>query len=144
MSINWAEFTPLLSFLGGALIGFAALILMLLKGRIMGMSGILSGLLIPSSRAEFLWRFVFVASVIAGPALLVTLDLIMIETTPVASGILLYVAAFCVGIGTAIGKGCTSGHGICGLSRLSVRSLYAVFTFVIFGVITVSILRHFF
>ena len=144
MSINWAEFTPLLSFLGGALIGFAALILMLLKGRIMGMSGILSGLLIPSSSAEFLWRFVFVASVIAGPALLVTFDLIMIETTPVASGILLYVAAFCVGIGTAIGKGCTSGHGICGLSRLSVRSLYAVFTFVIFGVITVSILRHFF
>ena len=144
MSINWTEFTPLLSFLGGALIGFAALILMLLKGRIMGMSGILSGLLIPSSSAEFLWRFVFVASVIAGPVLLVTLDLIMIETTPVASGILLYVAAFCVGIGTAIGKGCTSGHGICGLSRLSVRSLYAVFTFVIFGVITVSILRHFF
>lgn len=144
MSINWTEFTPLLSFLGGALIGFAALILMLLKGRIMGMSGILSGLLIPSSSAEFLWRFVFVASVIAGPALLVTFDLIMIETTPVASGILLYVAAFCVGIGTAIGKGCTSGHGICGLSRLSVRSLYAVFTFVIFGVITVSILRHFF
>ena len=144
MVINWTEFTPLLSFLGGALIGFAALILMLLKGRIMGMSGILSGLLIPSSSAEFLWRLVFVASVIAGPVLLVTLDLIMIETTPVASGILLYVAAFCVGIGTAIGKGCTSGHGICGLSRLSVRSLYAVFTFVIFGVITVSILRHFF
>jgi uncharacterized protein len=144
MVINWTEFTPLLSFLGGALIGFAALILMLSKGRIMGMSGILSGLLIPISSADFLWRFVFVAGVIAGPALLVTFDLIMITSTPVASGILLYVAAFCVGIGTAIGKGCTSGHGICGLSRLSVRSLYAVFTFVIFGVITVSILRHFF
>ena len=144
MVINWTEFTPLLSFLGGALIGFAALILMLSKGRIMGMSGILSGLLVPISIAEFLWRFVFVAGVIAGPALLVTFDLIMITSTPVASGILLYVAAFCVGIGTAIGKGCTSGHGICGLSRLSIRSLYAVFTFVIFGVITVSNLRYFF
>ena len=144
MSINWTEFTPVLSSIGGILIGFAALILMLAKGRIMGMSGILSGLLIPNSSTEFLWRSVFVAGVIAGPAILINFDLIEIASTPVASGLLLYVAAFCVGIGTAIGKGCTSGHGICGLSRLSIRSLYAVFTFVIFGVITVSNLRYFF
>ena len=143
MSINWAEFTPVLSSLGGILIGFAALILMLAKGRIMGMSGILSGLLIPSSRAEFSWRFVFVAGVIAGPALLINFDLIKISSTPVASGVLFYVAAFCVGIGAAIGRGCTSGHGICGLSRLSIRSLSAVLTFVTTGIITVSIFRHF-
>ncbi|MBL6864967.1 MAG: YeeE/YedE family protein [Rhodospirillales bacterium] len=142
MSINWTDFTPMLSSLGGILIGFAALILMLAKGRIMGMSGILSGLLIPNSSTEFLWRSVFVAGVIAGPAILINFDLINIASTPVASGLLLYVAAFCVGIGTAIGRGCTSGHGICGLSRLSARSLCAVLTFVISGIITVSILRH--
>lgn len=142
MTINWAEFTPLLSFFGGALIGGAALFLMLAKGRIMGVSGILAGLLPPFGRFELSWRLAFVFGVIAGPLLLISFDLYSIQAVAVAQGGVLYLAALLVGLGTAIGSGCTSGHGICGLSRLSLRSFVAVMVFVLSGVLTVFIMRH--
>lgn len=142
MTINWAEFTPLMSFIGGVLIGLAALLLMITKGRIMGISGILAGLLPPASNFELLWRLAFVIGVIAGPLLLVGLDIFSIKAVPVAEGGMLYLAALLVGVGTAIGSGCTSGHGICGLARLSVRSFVAVGVFVSAGVVAVFIVRH--
>jgi uncharacterized membrane protein YedE/YeeE len=131
-----------MSFFGGVLIGGAALFLMLTKGRIMGVSGILAGMLPPSGRFELSWRLAFVFGVIAGPLLLVHFDLYSIQAVAVAEGGVLYLAALLVGVGTAIGSGCTSGHGICGLSRLSVRSLAAVMVFVLSGVLAVYIVRH--
>ena len=142
MTINWMEFTPLMSFVGGLLIGAAALILMVTKGRVMGISGILAGMIPATSSFEFLWRLAFVAGVIAGPLLLVHFDLYAINVVSVADGVMLYLAALLVGVGTAIGSGCTSGHGICGLARLSPRSLAAVMVFVLAGVVTVTALRH--
>lgn len=142
MTINWMEFTPLMSFVGGLLIGAAALLLMVTKGRVMGISGILAGMIPATSSFEFLWRLAFVAGVIAGPLLLVHFDLYAINVVSVADGAMLYLAALLVGVGTAIGSGCTSGHGICGLARLSPRSLAAVMVFVLAGVVTVTVLRH--
>ena len=142
MTINWTEFTPLMSFLGGVLIGAAAFILMLTKGRIMGVSGILAGLLPPNSSFELFWRLAFIAGIIAGPLLLARFGFYNIEAVAVAEGGILYLAALLVGLGTAIGSGCTSGHGICGLSRLSVRSMMAVATFVLAGVLAVFVMRH--
>ena len=142
MTINWMEFTPLMSFVGGLLVGAAALILMVTKGRVMGISGILAGMIPATSSFEFLWRLAFVAGVIAGPLLLVHFDLHAINVVSVADGVMLYLAALLVGVGTAIGSGCTSGHGICGLARLSPRSFAAVMVFVLAGVVTVTVLRH--
>ena len=142
MTINWMEFTPLMSFVGGLLIGAAALILMVTKGRVMGISGILAGMIPATSSFEFLWRLAFVAGVIAGPLLLVHFDFYVINVVSVADGAMLYLAALLVGVGTAIGSGCTSGHGICGLARLSPRSFAAVMVFVLAGVVTVTVLRH--
>ena len=139
MAISWAEFTPVASFTGGALIGVAALFLMLLNGRVMGMSGILSGLL--AKRPDWAWRLAFVIGVIVGPFLFMGLTGAPVERQAVMSGPLLYVAAFLVGLGTAVGSGCTSGHGICGLSRFSLRSLAAVMAFMVSAVITVALIR---
>ena len=124
MEIAWAEFGPAASFAGGAMIGLAALFLMLLNGRVMGMSGILSGLLV--KRPDWAWRLAFVIGVVVGPLLFMGLPGAPVERQAVMLGPLLYVAAFLVGLGTAVGSGCTSGHGICGLSRFSLRSLAAV------------------
>ena len=110
MEIAWAEFTPVAAFAGGAMIGLAALFLMLLNGRVMGMSGILSGLLV--KRPDWTWRLAFVIGVIVGPLLFMGLTQAPVERQAVTSGPLLYVAAFLVGLGTAVGSGCTSGHGI--------------------------------
>mgnify|MGYP001182830400 FL=1 len=137
MEIAWAEFTPVASFGGGAMIGVAALFLMLLNGRIMGMSGILSGLLV--KRPDWPWRLAFVIGVIAGPFIFMAVTDAPIERQTVMSGPLVYVAAFLVGLGAAVGSGCTSGHGICGLSRLSLRSFAAVMAFLVSAVITVAL-----
>ena len=139
MEIVWAEFTPVESSTGGAMIGVAALFLMLLNGRVMGMSGILSGLLV--KRPDWAWRLAFVIGVIVGPFLFMGLTGAPVERQAVMSGPLLYVAAFLVGLGTAVGSGCTSGHGICGLSRFSLRSLAAVMAFMVSAVITVALIR---
>ena len=139
MEIAWVEFTPLASFGGGAMIGVAALFLMLLNGRIMGMSGILSGLLV--KRPDWPWRLAFVIGVIAGPFIFMAVTGAQIERQTVLVGPLVYVAAFLVGLGTAVGSGCTSGHGICGLSRLSLRSFVAVVAFMVSAVITVVLVQ---
>ena len=139
MEIGWAEFTPVASFAGGAMIGLAALFLMLLNGRVMGMSGILSGLLV--KRPDWAWRLTFVIGVIVGPLLFMGLTGAPVERQAVMSGPLLFVAVFLVGLGTAVGSGCTSGHGICGLSRFSLRSLAAVMAFMVSAVITVALIR---
>jgi len=140
MQINWTEFTPVLSLAGGMLIGAAALLLMMANGRVMGVSGILGGLLGSSDTKG--WRLAFLTGAVAAPLLLVQTGVFEINVQPVASGILLYGAAFLVGLATAVGSGCTSGHGICGLSRLSLRSLAAVCTFMVTAMITVFVLRH--
>ena len=139
MEIAWAAFTPAASFAGGAMIGFAALLLMLLNGRVMGMSGILSGLLV--KRLDWPWRLAFVIGVIVGPFIFMAITGAPIERQTVMSGSLVYFAAFLVGLGTAIGSGCTSGHGICGLSRLSLRSFAAVMSFMVSAVIAVALVR---
>ena len=140
MQINWIEFTPFLSLTGGLLIGAAALLLMVANGRVMGVSGILGGLLGASGAKG--WRVAFLLGAVAAPLLLLQTGLFEIDIEPVASGLWLYGAAFLVGLGTAIGSGCTSGHGICGLSRLSLRSFAAVCTFMATAVISVFVLRH--
>ena len=121
------------------MIGVAALFLMLLNGRVMGMSGILSGLLV--KRPDWPWRLAFVFGVILGPFIFMAVTGASIERQTVMSGPLVYVAAFLVGLGTAVGSGCTSGHGICGLSRLSLRSFAAVMAFMVSAVITVALVR---
>ena len=139
MEIAWAEFTPVASFGGGAMIGVAALFLMLLNGRIMGMSGILSGLLV--KLPDWPWRLAFVIGVIAGPFIFMAVTGAQIERQTVLVGPLVYVAAFLVGLGTAVGSGCTSGHGICGLLRLSLRSFVAIMAFMVSAVITVLLVQ---
>jgi len=141
MIIDLVNFTPLQSFVGGVLIGLAALLLMLTKGRIMGASGILAGLITEDFRRDWLWRIFFIFGCLIGPVLLITISNHEIVYEPVASGIIFYIAAFLVGFGSAMGSGCTSGHGICGLSLLSKRSIISVITFVTAGMITVYIIK---
>ena len=142
MAIDFDGFTPLASLAGGAMIGVAALLLMLTHGRVMGVSGILGGLVLPAGKSDIAWRLLFVIGVLAGPFALMALTGAPVDRAPVASGFILPIAGFLVGLGTAIGAGCTSGHGICGLARLSVRSAVAVGMFMATAVITVYIVRH--
>ena len=142
MTIDFASFTPMASLVGGVMIGVAALLLMLLHGRVMGISGILGGIVRPAARDDVPWRLLFVAGALLGPLAVVYLVGRPVEVVPVASGLVLPVAGFLVGLGTAIGSGCTSGHGICGLARLSMRSAAAVGMFMITAVVTVYIVRH--
>lgn len=142
MTFDWQHFTPISSFLGGILIGIATALLLLINGRIAGISGIVSGLLrLPPNDTS--WRILFLLGMIVAPIsyqYFIYAPTIIIETnlfTIVAAGI-------CVGIGTRLSGGCTSGHGVCGLSRLSLRSLIATISFTIAGIITVYIVRHIF
>ena len=136
------RFTPMASLVGGVMIGVAALLLMLLHGRVMGISGILGGIVRPAARDDVPWRLLFVAGALLGPLAVIYLVGRPVDVVPVASGLVLPVAGFLVGLGTAIGSGCTSGHGICGLARLSMRSAAAVGMFMITAVVTVYIVRH--
>ena len=142
MTIDFASFTPMASLVGGVMIGVAALLLMLLHGRVMGISGILGGIVRQAARDDMLWRLLFVAGALLGPLAVIYLVGRPVDVVPVASGLVLPVAGFFVGLGTAIGSGCTSGHGICGLARLSMRSAAAVGMFMITAVVTVYIVRH--
>ena len=141
MTIDLVNFTPLTALIGGGMIGLAALALMAVKGRVMGISGILGSLIRPDAADSNGWRLAFVAGAMLAP---LTLGLfhVDIEITPVASGWVLPLAGLLVGFGAALGSGCTSGHGICGLARLSPRSLVAVITFMLTAVITVYLVRH--
>jgi uncharacterized membrane protein YedE/YeeE len=142
MIIDFDSFTPLASLVGGVMIGVAALLLMLTHGRVMGVSGILGGLIVPSDKSDISWRVLFVIGVLAGPFALMAVTGAPVERSAVASGFTLPIAGFLVGLGTAIGVGCTSGHGICGLARLSIRSFVAVGMFMTTAIITVYVVRH--
>ncbi|MGB1357261.1 MAG: YeeE/YedE family protein [Candidatus Puniceispirillaceae bacterium] len=142
MVIDFDSFTPLASLVGGVMIGLAALLLMLAHGRVMGISGIVGGIVVPAAKSDIGWRILFVIGVLAGPFVIMALTGAPVERTGVASGFMLPVAGFLVGLGTAIGTGCTSGHGICGLARLSVRSAAAVGMFMTTAIITVYVVRH--
>ena len=140
MTIDWAHFTPWPSILGGVAIGLSAGLLILFAGRIAGISGILGGLL-RGGADERGWRAAFVAGLVVAPWVFgVFAALPEIRTD--ASWPVLIAAGLLVGVGTRLGSGCTSGHGICGLSRLSARSLVAVLTFMAFGFLTVFAVRH--
>ena len=140
MLIDWQNFTPWSSFAGGAVIGLAAALLVLFNGRIAGISGIIGGLIKPKAD-DINWRLAFVFGLIVAPILwqlFSPLPAIQID----ASYTLLAIAGLITGIGTRYGAGCTSGHGICGLSRLSPRSIVATLAFMGTGFITVYIMRH--
>jgi len=135
------EFTPLASLAGGALIGLAAAAMMLTSGRIAGVSGIAAPLLPPARDGRDRERLAFVAGLIAAPLLWALVAGKLPAATMVASVPLLVAAGLLVGFGSVWGSGCTSGHGVCGLSRLSVRSLVAVGTFMATGALTVFVTR---
>lgn len=140
MTIDWNAFTPWASLAGGALIGLAAGMFVLLNGRVAGISGIVGGLLRPT-KGDVAWRASFVAGLVGAPGaylLFMTLPRPQID----ASWGALIVAGLLVGVGTRYGSGCTSGHGVCGLSRLSPRSLVATVAFMAAGFATVFVLRH--
>jgi uncharacterized membrane protein YedE/YeeE len=143
MHIDWLHFTPWTSLLGGVLLGIAAGALFLNSGRILGITGILEGLLTPKSE-DSPWRFAFLLGMFAAPLaakLILPTDLMHVPRIE-ASWLMVAVAGLLVGFGTRWGAGCTSGHGICGLSRLSVRSLVATLSFMSTGFITVFVIRH--
>ena len=138
--IDWAHFTLGTSLAGGVLIGAAAAMLLLLNGKIAGISGILGGLMRPSA-GGIGWRVAFIAGLVAAP-LLYQLVAPLPEVQIDAVTGLLIVAGLLVGIGTRYGSGCTSGHGVCGLSRLSPRSLVATAAFMAAGFAVVFVVRH--
>lgn len=136
------EFMPISALIGGALIGSAAVILMLATGRIAGVSGILGRLLPPYSDNEWPGRLAFVAGLVLAPLLYTALTQQSVQQTVSGNIGLMIAAGLLVGFGASLSNGCTSGHGVCGLSRFSVRSLAAVLTFMTAGFVTVFITRH--
>lgn len=142
MTIDWNAFTPWSALAGGALIGLAAAMFALINGRIAGISGVIGGLLRPV-RGDSAWRVAFLAGLGAAP--LVYLAFAPLHPPQIDAGYgMLVIAGLLVGIGTRYGSGCTSGHGVCGLARLSPRSLAATATFMAAGFVTVYLLRHLF
>jgi len=140
MTIDWANFTPWASLAGGIAIGVAAGLLAVLNGRIAGVSGILGGLIAPA-RGETSWRAAFIAGLLVAPALYALAAPFPAPTID-AGYPLLVAAGLLVGVGTRYGSGCTSGHGVCGLARLSPRSLVATLAFMGAGFATVFVVRH--
>jgi len=140
MTIDWSAFTPVSALAGGALIGVAVAMFLWFNGRIAGISGVLGGLLAPV-RGDIAWRVAFIAGLVAAPLLyllVVARPVVQIE----ASFAALVLAGLLVGVGTRYGSGCTSGHGVCGLSRFSPRSLVATVLFMLAGFATVYVIRH--
>ena len=140
MTIAWTSFTPWAALAGGVLIGLAATLLVLFNGRIAGISGVLGGLLEPARR-DVAWRAAFVLGLVAAPLawrLVAAWPRLQVD----ASMPVLIVAGLLVGVGTRYGAGCTSGHGVCGLSRGSARSLAATVTFMAAGFAVVFVVRH--
>ncbi|MBU0831307.1 MAG: YeeE/YedE family protein [Alphaproteobacteria bacterium] len=136
------EFTPLMSFAGGLLIGLSALLLMLTWGRIAGMTAIIGGIL-PPLGSDWSWKAAFLAGAILAP-LALTLGGYEVEYSVPVSTTALVIGGLVAGIGVTFGSGCTSGHGFCGTARLSRRSIAATATFMAFAVITVFVIRHVF
>jgi len=135
------EFTPWASLFGGGLIGLSAVMVMAFFGRVAGISGITVGAL-PSIRSDWSWRLAFLIGLVAAPLLLVLLTGEPVVQTVSDNLVVMILAGLLVGFGTIWGSGCTSGHGVCGLARLSTRSLVAVGTFMTTAFLTVLFLRH--
>jgi uncharacterized membrane protein YedE/YeeE len=143
MTIDWTHFTPWASLAGGILLGLASALFILVNGRILGISGILGGLL-SAKPGDANWRLAFLLGMLVAP---VTLGLVappeLLGPVRIEAGYLVVVAAgLLVGYGTRLGSGCTSGHGVCGLSRLSPRSLVATLSFMAAGFAIVYVARH--
>jgi uncharacterized protein len=143
MTIDWAHFTPWASLSGGILLGVASALFILLNGRVLGISGILGGLL-PPARGDAGWRLAFLLGMLAAPLVYALLAPEGFAKAPrIDAGFASIVAAgLLVGLGTRYGSGCTSGHGVCGLSRLSPRSLVATLAFMGAGFAMVFVIRH--
>ena len=143
MNIDWAHFTPWSSLTGGILLGVASAIFILINGRILGISGILGGLL-PPKLGDASWRIAFLLGMFAAPTVFHAVVPVEYITAPriEATEWMIVVAGLLVGIGTRYASGCTSGHGVCGLSRLSLRSLVATGSFMSAGFVTVYVVRH--
>lgn len=140
MTIDWNHFTPWAALAGGILLGLASAMFILVNGRILGISGIVGGLLRPKA-GDALWRIAFVLGMLTAPVLY-PLVVGPVPATIDAGWSSVVLAGLLVGVGTRYGSGCTSGHGVCGLSRLSLRSLAATLAFMGAGFVTVFLLRH--
>ncbi|HVV61555.1 MAG TPA: YeeE/YedE thiosulfate transporter family protein [Pseudolabrys sp.] len=137
-----SNLTPISGLIGGALIGLASALLMALTGRIAGISGIFGGLLPPASAGDKGWRLAFIAGLIVAPLLTGLAGYPLPAPQMPASWLLIVAAGLLVGVGTRVGGGCTSGHGVCGIARLSARSIAATAIFMAVAIATVAIMRH--
>jgi len=142
MTIDWNAFTPWSALAGGVVIGLAAAMFVLLNGRIAGISGVLGGMLRPAA-GDTAWRVAFLVGLLGAPLAYGLFTLVPDPQVDAGVGALV-LAGLLVGVGTRYGAGCTSGHGVCGLSRLSPRSLVATLAFMVAGFVTVFVLRHLF
>jgi uncharacterized membrane protein YedE/YeeE len=143
MNLDWANFTPWSSLTGGIVLGIASALFILINGRILGISGILGGLL-PPKVGDTTWRIAFLLGMFAAPTVFHAVVPAEYVTAPriEATEWMIVVAGLLVGVGTRYASGCTSGHGVCGLSRLSPRSLVATASFMGAGFVTVYVVRH--
>jgi len=143
MNLDWANFTPWSSLTGGIVLGVASALFILINGRILGISGILGGLL-PPKIGDTTWRIAFLLGMFAAPTVFHAVVPAEYVTAPriEATEWMIVVAGLLVGVGTRYASGCTSGHGVCGLSRLSPRSLVATASFMSAGFVTVYVVRH--
>jgi len=143
MNIDWAHFTPFVSLTGGIILGLASAVFILVNGRILGISGIMGGLMPPKVGDTF-WRIAFLLGMFSAPTVfhaVVPAEYIHAQRID-ATDMMVVVAGLLVGIGTRYASGCTSGHGVCGLSRLSPRSLVATISFMLAGFVVVYVMRH--
>lgn len=138
--MNWTAFTPVPALAGGALIGVAVSIFLLATGRVAGISGVVGGVLSPKP-GDFAWRVAFLAGLVFVGFVASALAPSMLAPSASRGPGAMIVAGLIVGYGTRLGNGCTSGHGVCGLSRFSVRSLVATLTFMFTGMVTVTVMR---
>jgi uncharacterized membrane protein YedE/YeeE len=136
-----APFDPISALIGGAMVGCASVLLMLFTGRIAGISGIFGGFLIPTA-GDKTWRLAFIAGLIIAPLLGGVVGYPLPMPQMPQSWLLIIVAGLLVGFGTRLGSGCTSGHGICGVARLSIRSVIATAIFMVTAIVVVAIARH--
>lgn len=140
MTIDWTHFTPWTALAGGLLLGLASALFILVNGRILGVSGIAGGLFRPA-QGDVAWRLAFLAGMLVAPVLYALVAMPVAPRVD-ADWVTVVIAGLLVGVGTRYGSGCTSGHGVCGLSRLSPRSLVATVEFMAAGFVTVYVVRH--
>ena len=136
-----SSFDPMSALLGGALIGLASVLLMMLTGRIAGVNGILGGCLTVSA-GDWLWRFAFIMGLVLAPVASGLLGYPLPTPRMPASWVMIVIAGLLVGFGARLGGGCTSGHGVCGIARLSARSIVATAIFMASAIVVVAIMRH--